>query len=193
MSGEPVSLASLVLKRCPRCGKRKELNSDMFYQNPKTLVWDTWCRLCKSNQHAVNRALAQGKEVDWSRLEKIRAGQADSNDPVRRAADNRIRHLAKHGLTPETYQGLLNSQGGVCASCGRETPDGIGRIKMFPVDHDHSCCPGAFSCGKCIRGLLCVACNTVAGVLESPRVLKVSAYLERVNHGRASSTASAAL
>jgi hypothetical protein len=175
----------LARKRCSKCGKRKALNSDEFYQNPNTLVWDTWCRGCKSDQKAMQRALTQGREVDWARLERIRAGHPDFKNPVRTAARKRIKHLAKHGLTPESYQALLDSQGGACASCGRETPDNTGRLKMFPVDHDHSCCPGEFSCGQCIRGLLCVGCNTAAGVLESARAQKVMAYLERVNRERA--------
>jgi hypothetical protein len=173
--------AVVIKRRCSKCRKRKEPGA--FYQHPETMVYDAWCRLCKNNESAIRRALAQGKEVDWSRLERIRSGQPDWKNPVRRAAENRIRHLAKHGLTPESYQDLLASQGGVCASCARETPDSSGRIKMFPVDHDHSCCPGEYSCGKCIRGLICVACNTTAGVLESVRAVQVMAYLERVNSG----------
>lgn len=34
------------------------------------------------------------------------------------------------------------------------------------IDHDHSCCPGATSCGECIRGILCGGCNTAFGRLE---------------------------
>ena len=34
------------------------------------------------------------------------------------------------------------------------------------VDHDHSHCPGAASCGICVRGLLCGKCNTAAGMLD---------------------------
>lgn len=28
------------------------------------------------------------------------------------------------------------------------------------VDHDHKCCSGDKSCGKCVRGILCPGCNT---------------------------------
>jgi len=34
-------------------------------------------------------------------------------------------------------------------------------------DHDHVCCSGKKSCGKCLRGLLCHGCNTKLGALEN--------------------------
>ena len=47
-----------------------------------------------------------------------------------------------------------------CGICGGTT----GRPS---IDHDHSCCPGNNSCGKCIRGVLCSACNILLGKYES--------------------------
>ena len=35
------------------------------------------------------------------------------------------------------------------------------------VDHDHSCCSGSKSCGKCVRGLLCTNCNMFIGRIET--------------------------
>lgn len=50
---------------------------------------------------------------------------------------------------------MLQEQGGVCAIC-KQPP----RRNKLHVDHDHSCCPGKRSCGRCIRGLLCASCNS---------------------------------
>jgi hypothetical protein len=60
------------------------------------------------------------------------------------------RRAATYGITPEQYEALLVAQGGGCAICGRR-PSG----RRLAVDHDHACCPGKTSCGRCVRGLLC--------------------------------------
>lgn len=58
------------------------------------------------------------------------------------------------GLQPGQYAALLAHQGGRCFICHRRPVS-----KRLAVDHDHSCCPGPTSCGKCVRGLLCRNCN----------------------------------
>jgi hypothetical protein len=81
---------------------------------------------------------------------------------------NRIKKLSYHGLTPETFDALLVSQGGGCAICHRSEPAGHGK---WHVDHDHRCCPGAYGCAKCVRGLLCHYCNLMIGMAqEDPAV-----------------------
>jgi hypothetical protein len=60
-----------------------------------------------------------------------------------------------------------------CAVCGS--------MENLCVDHDHACCPGKYSCGKCVRGILCRSCNQAEGFLKSNPDLarKLADYLER--------------
>lgn len=72
--------------------------------------------------------------------------------------------LARYSLTIEQYQELVDKYDGACYICDR-VPN-----KLF-IDHDHSCCPGTKSCGRCVRGLLCPGCNMAIGNLrEDPDI-----------------------
>lgn len=63
------------------------------------------------------------------------------------------------------YFEKLEEQNGCCGICHRGDPGG-GR-KYFSIDHDHKCCNGKKSCGKCLRGLLCKGCNYFLGYAEN--------------------------
>ena len=79
--------------------------------------------------------------------------------------DNLIGHLGnlkKYGLTRDAYVDMEHSQNGVCKICGEPERN----RRRLSVDHDHACCPGYGSCGKCIRGLLCSNCNMVLGQIN---------------------------
>jgi len=83
-------------------------------------------------------------------------------------------YLTKYGITTEDYERMLDAQGGGCAACGARP----GKRRLH-VDHDHACCPGRTSCGRCIRGLLCHGCNNALGcVKDDPELLvRLAAYL----------------
>lgn len=85
----------------------------------------------------------------------------------------------KYRIRASEYSDLLNSQGGVCAICERINENG----RALAVDHDHSCCPGSRSCGKCIRGLLCHRCNVSLGNMDDDpvRLRAAAVYLEERN------------
>jgi hypothetical protein len=89
------------------------------------------------------------------------------------------RRLKNHyGMTLDDYNRILEDQGGLCANpgCFNEPP----ADRRFDVDHDHGCCPGEKSCGKCVRGLLCRRCNHALGLLHDDvkRVRGLADYLE---------------
>ena len=88
-----------------------------------------------------------------------------------------------YGITGAQYRALLDEQGGVCRICGKaETATHqSGSLRRLSVDHDHKCCPGKKSCGKCVRGLLCARCNSAIGLIdESLAVLEsMTLYLKR--------------
>jgi len=86
----------------------------------------------------------------------------------------------KYGITPEQYDALLAAQAGGCGVCGTKEPTWRGQQANFRIDHDHGCCPGEKTCGKCIRGLLCGNCNTMLGMAkDNPDTLRRALiYLE---------------
>lgn len=113
---------------------------------------------------------------------KIRASNhyaANREEYIRRSGvrqkNNSDISIKRHGITQEQFDTLLIQQGGVCASCKGDSPQG--NYSRFCIDHDHNCCPGKYSCGKCIRGLLCGPCNLVAGAIEHRNYANVLTYL----------------
>lgn len=80
-----------------------------------------------------------------------------------------------YNMTHEDYEARLAAQNYSCGLCGKPAGE-----KRLHVDHDHACCPGKRSCGSCVRGLLCGACNGRLGWLETKREL-IAAYLGKEN------------
>jgi len=62
-------------------------------------------------------------------------------------------------MTAEQFLGLLEKQGNACAICR-------GTYDNYVIDHDHNCCVGEITCGKCIRGILCHKCNRGIGQFD---------------------------
>ena len=93
--------------------------------------------------------------------------------PARTAQMRNARLRNLYWLDSLAFSVLLAEQGGVCAACG-----GGGEMT---VDHDHSCCPGRLTCGRCVRGILCSRCNAAAGQLGDShvRASRLAAYLLR--------------
>lgn len=81
----------------------------------------------------------------------------------------------KHRSIAATYNLTVEQMSRLSTSC-----DVCGETKRLCVDHDHSCCPGKDSCGKCVRGVLCTWCNSTLGHAKDDisRLKGLVAYLE---------------
>lgn len=76
-----------------------------------------------------------------------------------------------YGMSPEEVVAKL-SQG--CAVCGT--------LDDLEMDHDHDCCSGVKSCGKCVRDVLCGRHNRAEGMLRSrSEVVALLAYGDKWN------------
>ena len=90
--------------------------------------------------------------------------------------------LGRFHITLERYKELHDGQQGCCGVCEKpETVTAKGKLQRLGIDHDHSCCPGDFSCGKCIRGLVCSRCNVALHLVEKDPEwgIKALKYLRR--------------
>lgn len=114
-------------------------------------------RLCFPCKRRVSRRHARKDEVRASRSDYAR--------------------LRKYGLTPEAFAAKLAAQGGHCPFCA----PGTAVPEAWDVDHDHSCCPGHWSCGRCVRAILCRLHNRGLGAFgDDPDLLRAAAdYIER--------------
>jgi hypothetical protein len=92
-----------------------------------------------------------------------RRGSHSPFDRAARARWARTHRLKRYNITQQLFDRLLEVQGHACAMC----PQPFTENSAICVDHDHACCPDEKqSCGKCIRGLLCLDCNTTLGKIE---------------------------
>lgn len=76
----------------------------------------------------------------------------------------------RYRMRQADWDRMFAEQGFACKACKDTEPHGK---KPWGVDHDHSCCPGNRSCGKCVRGILCYSCNwTLGQVKDSIKTLE---------------------
>lgn len=112
------------------------------------------CVRCTQTRHMATAALCKTCHTFiWRKKnpDKYRAQSKRNNDKVK----STIR-FTRHGITEAIYQEMLDRQGNACAVCRNS-------FENYHIDHDHACCPGDYSCGKCVRGLLCQLCNQMLG------------------------------
>jgi len=154
------------MKVCIDCKKEKTINLFRTRKSRGKIVHLAFCQEC---------SVIRSRSYYARKKEEIKL-QRDSN-PNFRASNIRTELKRKYNISLEDYEKMFELQGGKCASCDR-TPEK--NKKRLAVDHDHKCCSGSKSCGKCVRGLLCDRCNLLLGkVNDNPELLRsLINYLE---------------
>lgn len=139
-------------RECSKCGEFKPWTA--FNKGNGARGYNSMCRPCSKDLHFKMSPEAR-------RLQGLKA------------------RLKKFNLTVPQYDALVARFDGKCWRCKKpETAKGPGgRVQRLSIDHDHACCPGDYSCGRCIRGLLCVACNFILGRIDGGQVNSYIAYL----------------
>jgi hypothetical protein len=129
------------------------------------------CKTC-SCQHTLKHYF---KDHEKSKQLARQRSKARWSDP---SYGRSVAYRKYGGMSLEDFQSRLEQQSNACAICGTSF------IDLEPVvDHDHACCPGEKTCGKCTRGVLCRACNNGLGFFKDNIQLLQSAisYLQRSN------------
>lgn len=148
-------LVSGKVKSCGKCRnrseERKQTHCDKGHLMTERLNGRSACNVCHSERQ---------KQYDREQVEK---------DP-----EYFVKLCLKRSykLSLEQYNEIFKSQNSVCAICKQPPKDG----ERLNVDHDHACCPGEKTCGKCIRGLLCRNCNHgIGNFKDNSSVIRESA------------------
>jgi Recombination endonuclease VII len=112
-----------------------------------------------SKETRERQAVSQNARTDRSKLSRT-----PENCRLRQ-------YKCRYKKTLEDFEETLLNQDGHCALC---ISTGTAKRRLC-WDHDHNCCSGYLTCGKCVRGLLCIACNKFMGHLEE--VLKQGTFV----------------
>ena len=129
------------MKSCIKCLEEK--SEEDFSWKVKDIKRNNTCRDChrqyRKDHYQANKAKYIAKARSW---EDSKGGKA----------------CAMYNISPKKLASMLSKYDGLCWICQKDT--------ATHIDHDHSCCPRAGSCGKCVRGMLCRLCNTGLGMFR---------------------------
>lgn len=161
-----------ITKRCTQCSLELFI-SDFSPQKFGKYGVKSWCKQCSNKHNKIYSKKNAAKRNEYNRK------WAEKNWD--KFQDRKF--VYKYGISYSVYLEMLDEQNNVCAICAepesRTTKNG--QTLWLSVDHDHSCCLGEKSCGKCVRGLLCWRCNTSIGKFNDDVYLieKIITYLKR--------------
>lgn len=171
----------------PGCGRRHEAHGlcpgHLYQKNSGKALAPLMPRLKTTDRDSQGRKLCR-LCAQWLPVEDFYTNPTPKDGLHNRCINcHRSERLHRtYGITVDEYQRMLEEQGSACKICGGINEDG----RELSVDHDHECCPGRKSCGKCIRGLLCNPCNRALGYMRDSvvRLEAAVAYLSSAREYR---------
>lgn len=184
------------MKECTKCKQTKPLAE--FYKASQ-YTWekdghDYYCKYCrvgtaiKSQRHGKKQCSLEDCSrphyalnycrMHYARLQRTGSTEA-KNNVVKdiyyydgKPYSTKAYHLKyNYGMEISEYE--TRAANG-CEICG-DKPE-----RNLHVDHDHKCCDGPISCGKCVRGIICNKCNKCVDKYETGKMRADYPDLERI-------------
>jgi recombination endonuclease VII len=165
----PIAIGDL--KECAVCREVKPVDAYGRWVKAKDGL-NSRCKKCSALEQRLYRVnnherLSVNKKAEYARNRERRLANSRNWKTANKERHSFLQWRSwlktQYGITPEAYDAILKAQGGTCALC--PSTESTGGRKLA-VDHDHNCCPGKKTCGKCVRGLLCTPCNRNLGWFE---------------------------
>lgn len=151
------------MKMCGTCKELKALSEfhPSYGKDRRPGTVNNRCKVCANAASKLNYAKNKDKY-------KVTRDKRRADNPNQSIDDKRKTLASLYNITLEEFNEMAKNG---CHACGS--------FNRLSVDHDHTCCAGNKSCGRCIRGILCHNCNVAEGFLESSidRVIALASYM----------------
>jgi len=162
------------MKNCIKCNQEKPLNSFYTRKDAKDGK-DYYCKECRKAYSTLSH-LTNKNPCTWNecprphyakglcKIHYTRKALGYAMDNPKDGQHKYTNIKKKYKLEQEAYDKMANKGCQICTSKER-----------LGVDHDHSCCSGKYTCGKCVRGVVCQSCNIALSKLEQGAIHSANA------------------
>lgn len=141
------------------------------YRCDRTLPLESFNRMSKK------KSGHRGECRECQRIDRLRyMAEVDPTEHAERRRASKYRQRFRKSLAE--VEAIFAEADYSCEACGTHRDDTHNGTLV--LDHNHACCSGEYTCGKCIRGVLCTKCNLGLGALEDSieKLRRLLTYME---------------